>query len=51
MRYYNENGQPVVIKGGYASLRNEYGAAGTSSTTLVFLQRIPADMDILVRVN
>lgn len=30
---------------------NEYGAAGTSSTTLVFLQRIPADMDILVRVN
>jgi hypothetical protein len=30
---------------------NEYGAAGTLSTTLVFLQRIPTDMDILVRVN
>lgn len=29
----------------------EYGASGSNSTSITFLQRVPAGMDILVRVN
>lgn len=47
--------QLLVFLDGVAGARgdsyNEYGNAGARSTSIAFLQNIPADMDILVRVN